>query len=151
MTATSVGTALTTERKERKPLTTLCIFGGARSGNDMRHLAAATVVGTAIASSGIRLVYRGGCHGLAGAVAHAAASHGGEGLSIVQSSQAASVSPKSGLCRTVLVADAAAQEQGLYALAEAFVALPGGIGTLAEIARILGPSLRADRTGCMSW
>jgi len=125
------------ERPQRTPLGTLCVFCGARSGNDMRLVGAAAALGAAIASAGIRLVYGGGSDGLMGAVALAAASRGGEVVAIVPDILAAATRPLPAAHRTIRVADMHARKAMMYAMADAFVALPGGIGTLEEVCEII--------------
>ncbi|CCV08272.1 hypothetical protein MESS2_730168 [Mesorhizobium metallidurans STM 2683] len=61
---------------------TVCVFGGAKAGNDPRLAQAAAALGGEIGAAGVRLVYGGGGEGLMGAVAAAAADAGGEVIAV---------------------------------------------------------------------
>ncbi len=111
----------------------LCVYCGSRSGQREAYLEAAREVGRQIAQRGWQLVYGGGNVGLMGALADAALAHGARVVGVI---------PKSLFHREVahlaldeqLVVDTMHQrKQAMAERADAFLALPGGIGTLEEL------------------
>lgn len=115
----------------------LCVFCGSKEGRDPRFLAAATEVGAAIAARGLGLVYGGARHGLMGQVATAALAAGGRVVGVIPRTLMRSEFPHPGLSALHLV-DSMAERKGLMGrLADGFVALPGGFGTLDELFEVL--------------
>ncbi|TPL46441.1 TIGR00730 family Rossman fold protein [Mesorhizobium sp. B2-4-6] len=116
---------------------TICVFGGAKKGNDPRLAEAATALGDAIGSAGIRLVYGGGGEGLMGAVAAAAATAGSEVIAIAPRFLVERMSMPRGVVQTITVPDMHMRKRLMFDYADAFVALPGGIGTIEELAEVM--------------
>ncbi|MBZ9676199.1 TIGR00730 family Rossman fold protein [Mesorhizobium sp. ES1-1] len=116
---------------------TICVFGGAMLGNDPDHARCATVLGEAIAAAGIRLVYGGGCDGLMGQVAIAAAETGGTVVAITPQFLVERMRMLSPGCQTISVPDMSIRKQLMFDYADAFVALPGGIGTVEELTEVM--------------
>ena len=113
------------------------MFCGASSGNDPRYAAAAAVVGERLARSGIQVVYGGGRLGLMGAVADAALAAGGQVVGVIPRGLVDRELAHAGVSELRIV-DTLHQRKAVMAeLSDAFLALPGGLGTLEELAEVL--------------
>jgi uncharacterized protein (TIGR00730 family) len=115
----------------------ICVFCGASSGHDPRHAAAAASVGGALATRGIRVVYGGGRLGLMGAVADAALAAGGEVVGVIPRGLVDRELAHTGLTELVVVETLHERKAEMATRADAFIALPGGLGTLEELAEVL--------------
>ncbi len=114
-------------------LRSVCVFCGASPGASPVYQEAAVALGRHLAERGLTLVYGGGAVGLMGTVADAALAAGGEVIGIIpQSLQEAEIGHK-GLTRLEVVDGMHARKARMAELADAFVALPGGLGTLEEL------------------
>lgn len=102
-----------------------------------RYLADARAVGNEIARRGHVLVYGGGRTGLMGALANAALAGGGAVEGVILRRFVEADVHHEGLASLVCVDDMRTRKAGLDAGADAFIALPGGLGTLEEIAEVL--------------
>ncbi|WP_427452733.1 TIGR00730 family Rossman fold protein [Litorimonas sp. WD9-15] len=115
---------------------TICVFCGSSPGEDPAHLALATELGTAIAARGHKLVYGGGGLGLMGATARAARDGGANVIGVIPHFLNA-------IERTIpdieheFVDDMHARKIRMFDLADAFVVLPGGVGTLEEVIEVM--------------
>ncbi|WP_298916814.1 TIGR00730 family Rossman fold protein [uncultured Algimonas sp.] len=114
----------------------VAVFCGSSPGRDPRHLALAKALGNAIAERGLRLVYGGGGLGLMGAVARAAHANGAPVLGIIPDvlREAEALLPN---IEHDIVPDMHTRKIRMYAKADAFIILPGGIGTLEEAVEVL--------------
>ncbi|WP_029150380.1 TIGR00730 family Rossman fold protein [Microbacterium indicum] len=110
----------------------ITVFTGSSSGRVPAYIEAARAVGTAIAESGSGLVYGGGNVGLMGAVASSARDAGGEVIGVMPQALVDKEIAHDDLTRFEVVADMHERKQRMAELGDAFVALPGGIGTLEE-------------------
>ena len=118
----------------------ICVYCGSSPGNDLRYLGAAQTLGTAIAEGGMRLVYGGGTRGIMGAVAEAALKAGGNVLGIIPRflmNKEAAEEQLGSLTRLIVTEDMHQRKHALFEHSDAFVALPGGIGTLEEIIEVM--------------
>ncbi|MEA2517933.1 MAG: hypothetical protein QOF49_13 [Chloroflexota bacterium] len=115
----------------------ICVFCGASPGTDARHLAAATATGTALARRGIRVVYGGSRLGLMGAVADAALAAGGEVIGVIPRLLVDRELAHPGLTELRVVETLHERKAQMAERADAFIALPGGLGTLEELAEVL--------------
>ncbi len=114
-------------------LRSVCVFCGASPGASPVYQEAAVALGRHLAERGLTLVYGGGAVGLMGTVADAAMAAGGEVIGIIpQSLQEAEIGHK-GLTRLEVVDGMHARKARMAELAGAFIALPGGLGTLEEL------------------
>jgi uncharacterized protein (TIGR00730 family) len=111
----------------------VAVFCGSAFGNDPAFRAEATKLGTAIAKAGLGLVYGGACRGLMGAVADAALAAGGEVIGVLPKSLEGREIGHKGLTRLELVPTMHERKARIHELADAFVILPGGFGTLEEV------------------
>jgi uncharacterized protein (TIGR00730 family) len=118
-------------------LTSICIFCGSSAGSDPAYAEAARTVGTGLAERGLRLVYGGGRVGLMGAVADAALAAGGEVVGVIPEQIVALEVGHRGLGEDLRIVGSMHERKALMAdLADAFIALPGGIGTFEELFEI---------------
>ncbi|MFA7666537.1 MAG: TIGR00730 family Rossman fold protein [Burkholderiaceae bacterium] len=121
----------------------LCVFCGARAGGDPRWAQGARSAGAAIAARGWRLVYGGGRVGLMGVLADAALAGGGDVVGVIPQALLAREVGHHGLARLEVVPDMAVRKVRMIELSDAFIALPGGLGTLDELFEVL--TLRQTR------
>jgi uncharacterized protein (TIGR00730 family) len=111
----------------------VCVFSGSSPGADVAYRAAAVDLGHRLAGRGIDLVYGGASVGLMGAVADAAMEDGGHVIGVIPQSLVDREVAHDGLADLRIV-DSMHERKALMAdLADAFVALPGGVGTLEEL------------------
>jgi uncharacterized protein (TIGR00730 family) len=109
------------------------VFCGSSPGNDERYTAAALAMGLAIAEAGHGLVYGGGSVGLMGVVADAAIAGGAEVIGVIPEGLFASEVAHPNLAALHEVPSLAERKLLMAELSDAFVALPGGYGTLDEL------------------
>ncbi len=115
----------------------VCVYCGSSSGHDPRHTDTALRLGQRLASEGVELVYGGGAGGLMGAVADAALAAGGRVVGVLPRGLFDREVPHTGLTALHEVASMHERKQLMVDLADAFVALPGGLGTIEELAEVL--------------
>jgi uncharacterized protein (TIGR00730 family) len=115
----------------------VCVFCGASSGNDPGYAAAAAVVGERLAGRGIRLVFGGGHRGLMGTVADAALAAGGEVVGVIPRGLVDRELAHTGLTELRVVETLHERKALMEDLSDAFIALPGGLGTLEELTEVL--------------
>ena len=114
-------------------LSSVCVFCGSNGGADPAYVAAAEAVGTGLAQRGIRIVYGGGRVGLMGALADAARAAGGEVVGVMPQQLVDREIGHTGIDDLRVVDTMHERKALMVELADAFVALPGGIGTLEEL------------------
>jgi uncharacterized protein (TIGR00730 family) len=122
------------------PIQSICVYCGSRPGRDPSYIAAGRELGKAIAEHGLRLVYGGGTKGIMGAVASGVLSHGGQVTGIIPEflvDMEATRHSLGQLDELIITPDMHARKHAMFERADAFVALPGGIGTLEEIVEIM--------------
>jgi hypothetical protein len=114
-------------------LSAVCVFCGSSAGRDDRHLDAARALGQLLARRNIALVYGGARVGLMGALADAALEDGGRVVGVMPRGLWTREIGHTGLTE-LLVVDTMHERKAIMAeRADAFVALPGGAGTLEEL------------------
>jgi uncharacterized protein (TIGR00730 family) len=111
----------------------VCVYCGSSPGLDPAFVEAAGQFGKILAENGVRLVYGGGSVGLMGAVANAVLEHGGEATGIIPEFLTRREQPKRIAQELIVTRDMHERKRTMFERADAFVALPGGIGTLEEI------------------
>lgn len=111
----------------------VCVYCGSGPGNDPVFLQSAQALGHTMADEGIGLVYGGGNIGLMGAVANAVLERGGHVTGIIPDFLTARERLLERVQETVIVPDMHSRKRLMFDKADAFVALPGGIGTLEEL------------------
>ena len=115
------------------PVRSGCVFCGASIGSNPAYREAAVALGQAIARRGWTLVYGGGAVGLMGVVADAAMAAGGDVVGIIPQSLLDAEVGHKGLTRLEVVDGMHARKARMAELSDAFIALPGGLGTLEEL------------------
>ena len=111
----------------------LCVYCGSSPGASPGYRAAAVALGTLLAARGIGLVYGGGNIGLMGIVADAVLRGGGEVIGVIPQALAEKELAHAGATQLLVVGSMHERKQRMAELADGFIALPGGIGTLEEL------------------
>jgi uncharacterized protein (TIGR00730 family) len=114
-------------------LASVCVFCGSNSGADHAYVRSAEAVGRGLAERGIRVVYGGGRVGMMGALADAARDAGGEVVGVMPRALVEREIGHMGLDDLRIVGSMHERKALMVELADAFIALPGGIGTLEEL------------------
>ncbi|MFZ5440982.1 MAG: TIGR00730 family Rossman fold protein [Myxococcota bacterium] len=120
-----------------QPLQRVCVFCGSKNGDSPRFREAATAMGTALAARGLDLVYGGAQHGLMGAVADAVLAGGRQIIGVVPRGLARDEFAHPELTEHLIVDSMPARKTLMGERADAFVALPGGFGTMDELFEVL--------------
>jgi len=115
----------------------ICVFAGSRPGARAEYAAAARALGGTLARRGIGLVYGGGNVGLMGELADAALAAGGEVIGVIPEALVRKEVAHTGLSELRVVDSMHERKAQMADLADAFIALPGGMGTLEELCEIL--------------
>lgn len=111
----------------------ICVYCGSANGVDPIFLDAALTLGKSMAEHGLGLVYGGGDNGLMGAVARSVLDHGGHVTGVIPSFLRKRENMLEAAQELVLVDDMHTRKRIMFERADAFIALPGGIGTLEEL------------------
>ena len=114
----------------------MCVFCGSSTPPDTRYRDAARALGTLLAQRGIGLVYGGGSLGLMGELADAALASGGRVTGVIPVGLFSREVGHTGLSELREVGSMHERKQLMYDLSDAFIALPGGLGTLEELAEV---------------
>ncbi|WP_077961794.1 TIGR00730 family Rossman fold protein [Ensifer adhaerens] len=125
---------------ENSTIRSICVYCGSQPGRDNAYMEAGRALGRSIADHGLRLVYGGGTRGIMGAVASGVLSNGGEVTGIIPEflmDKEATRHSLGQLNELIVTADMHERKHTMFERADAFVALPGGIGTLEEIVEIM--------------
>jgi hypothetical protein len=118
----------------------ICVYCGSRDGANPHYKAAARQLGAAMAGNGIRLVYGAGTYGIMGAVADAVVSGRGSVTGVIPEflkNREASETDLRQFDELIVTNDMHERKHIMFSRSGAFVALPGGIGTLEEIIEIM--------------
>ncbi len=115
----------------------LCIFTGSSPGKDSIYRLEAKKLAMLMVQNGISLVYGGGNRGLMGIIADTVSSNGGHVTGVLpEKMDLPSVRTKDVESKLIIVKDMHERKKTMYGLSDAFLALPGGIGTLEELMEI---------------
>jgi uncharacterized protein (TIGR00730 family) len=114
-------------------INSICVFCGSADGRNPAYVAAAERLGTDMAAHGIRLVYGGGNVGLMGTTARAVMAAGGKVTGIIPEFLMNKERMLDGVDDLHIVPDMHTRKRMMFEAADAFVTLPGGIGTLEEV------------------
>ena len=114
----------------------ICVYCGSALGRDPNQAETASAFGQLLGRRGIGLVYGGGNTGLMGRLADAALAAGSDVIGVMPRHMLEREVGHRGLTRLIEVADMHERKRTMAELADAFVALPGGIGTLEELFEI---------------
>jgi uncharacterized protein (TIGR00730 family) len=115
----------------------ICVFCGSRHGADPRFRAAATRFGELAGAAGVRLIYGGGHVGLMGAVADAAMSAGVDVVGFIPTGLLAREVGHRAITELIVTSTMYQRKQEMIDRADAFVVLPGGLGTLDELLEVI--------------
>ncbi|MBV9331537.1 MAG: TIGR00730 family Rossman fold protein [Alphaproteobacteria bacterium] len=115
----------------------ICVFCGSSPGSDALHGTTARALGTLIARRGFSLVFGGGNVGLMGEVARAVNAEGGKVIGVLPIFLRNSEPPLPGTDELIITPDMQQRKARMLSLADAFIALSGGLGTLDEIFEVL--------------
>jgi uncharacterized protein (TIGR00730 family) len=119
------------------PLRRVCVFCGASPGRDPRYAGVARSVGEALARRGIELVYGGSAAGLMGAVADGALAAGVRVTGVIPAGLVDRELAHEGVTELRVVTTLHERKAVMAELSDAFLALPGGLGTLEELSEVL--------------
>jgi uncharacterized protein (TIGR00730 family) len=111
----------------------VCVFCGSSPGRDPRHREAAGRLAHVLVGRGLALVFGGGSVGLMGVLADAVLAAGGEAIGVIPHGLAAREVAHGGLLDLRVVPSMHARKSLMAELSDAFLALPGGFGTLEEL------------------
>lgn len=114
-------------------LNSVCVFCGARTGISPLYAALAQDLGRTLAEKKLTLVYGGGAVGLMGILADAVMEAGGEAIGIIPQSLEDTEVGHHGVTRLEVVEGMHARKARMAELSDAFIALPGGLGTMEEL------------------
>lgn len=115
----------------------ICVYCGSNAGNKPAYAEQAATLGQRIAGEGMRLIYGGGNVGLMGIVADAALDAGGVVTGVIPQQLADWEVAHRGLTDLQVVGSMHERKQRMFDLSDAFVALPGGFGTMDEMFEML--------------
>ncbi|MBS3650646.1 TIGR00730 family Rossman fold protein [Pseudaminobacter sp. 19-2017] len=118
----------------------VCVYCGSSPGRNEAYIKAGHTLGRSLAESGIRLVYGGGTKGIMGAVAEGALRAGGKVMGIIPRFLLNKEATEAGLGKLdelVVTENMHERKHIMFQESDAFVALPGGIGTVEEIIEIM--------------
>lgn len=115
----------------------ICVFCGANKGNSTDYITAAKELGAWLGASSRSLVYGGGKVGLMGVIADAVLSRGGEVIGVIPDFLMKREVGHTGLSEMIVVETMHERKQKMADLSDGFIAMPGGWGTLDELAEIL--------------
>jgi uncharacterized protein (TIGR00730 family) len=118
------------------PIRSLCVYCGSSAGGDPRYTDVARQLGDLLAAEAIELVYGGGAVGLMGVLADAALARGGRVVGVLPRGLFSREVAHVGLTDLHEVGSMHERKQLMVDLADGFVALPGGLGTLEELAEV---------------
>jgi uncharacterized protein (TIGR00730 family) len=119
--------------REMSTIKTVCVYCGSGPGTNPNFVEAAIALGKALAENGIRLVYGGGSIGLMGAVATSVLDHGGSVTGIIPDFLTTRENALTRIQELIVTPDMHERKRLMFERSDAFVALPGGIGTLEEL------------------
>lgn len=112
---------------------TVCVYCGSGPGTNPLYMEAATELGRTLAENNVRLVYGGGSVGLMGAVSKAVLDHGGGVTGIIPQFLVQKEHAQKRVQELIVTRDMHERKQIMFERSDAFIALPGGIGTLEEL------------------
>jgi uncharacterized protein (TIGR00730 family) len=116
-------------RKIRK----ICVYCGSGPGIDPAFVESARAFGAILAKNGVGLVFGGGSVGMMGAIAKSVLDHGGKVTGIIPEFLIAREHAMRGADNLIVTRDMHERKRKMFEMADAFVAMPGGIGTLEEV------------------
>src|SRR6476659_2111060 len=127
-------TCISMNRSEKpNKIRKICVYCGSGPGIDPAFVESARAFGTLLAKNGIGLVFGGGSVGMMGTIAKSVRDHGGTVTGIIPEFLVVREHAMRGADNLIVTRDMHERKRKMFELADAFVALPGGIGTLEEL------------------
>jgi uncharacterized protein (TIGR00730 family) len=123
--------------RDMNKIRTVCVYCGSGPGTNPRFVEAAIALGKNFAENNIRLVYGGGSVGLMGAVAKSTLDHGGAVTGIIPEFLRSRENALTRVQEMIVTPDMHERKRLMFERSDAFVALPGGVGTLEELVEML--------------
>ena len=123
--------------RDMNKIKTVCVYCGSGPGTNPRFVEAAIALGKNFAENNIRLVYGGGSVGLMGAVAKSVLDHGGAVTGIIPEFLRSRENALTRVQEMIVTPDMHERKRLMFERSDAFVALPGGVGTLEELVEML--------------
>lgn len=111
----------------------VCVYCGSSPGTDPAYVKAAQEFGRILAEAKVGLIYGGGAVGIMGALAYAVLDHGGEVTGIIPEFLMSRERALRGTHELIVTQDMHERKRMMFEMADAFVTLPGGVGTLEEV------------------
>lgn len=111
----------------------ICVYCGSGPGTDPAFVESARTFGAILAKNGVGLVFGGGSVGMMGAIAKSVLDHGGSVTGIIPEFLVAREHAMRGADNLIVTRDMHERKRKMFEMADAFVAMPGGIGTLEEV------------------
>jgi len=111
----------------------ICVYCGSGPGIDPAFVESARAFGTLLAKNAIGLVFGGGSVGMMGTIAKSVREHGGEVTGIIPEFLVAREHAMRGADNLIVTRDMHERKRKMFEMADAFVAMPGGVGTLEEV------------------
>jgi hypothetical protein len=121
------------QREKPSKIRKICVYCGSGPGTDPAFVEAARAFGAILAKNGIGLIYGGGNVGIMGELSRAVLDNGGEATGIIPEFLMSREHAMKGADGLIVTHDMHERKRKMFELADAFVALPGGVGTLEEI------------------
>lgn len=115
----------------------ICVYCGSQTGTDMRYRQAATIMGQLLAKQGYGLVYGGGHVGLMGIIAEAVLEAGGSVIGVIPEAMVGRELAYKEVTQLEIVPTMHERKARMASLSDAFIAMPGGYGTLEELFEII--------------
>lgn len=115
----------------------LCIFCGSASGRGSKYMELGTLIGELLVKNNIGLVYGGASIGLMGAIADSVLKHGGHVTGVIPRALVDYEVAHKGLSELFITENMHQRKQLMYDCSDAFLSLPGGMGTLDEMFEVL--------------
>src|SRR5258706_9433939 len=119
--------------RQMNKIKTVCVYCGSGPGTNPHFTEAAIALGKVFAENDIRLVYGGGSIGLMGAVAKSTLDHGGSVTGIIPDFLRARENPLTPVQEMIVTPHMHERKRLMFERSDAFIALPGGVGTLEEL------------------
>ncbi|MDB5372194.1 MAG: lysine decarboxylase family protein [Belnapia sp.] len=120
-----------------RPIRSVAVFCGSRHGADPAHAEAARALGAGLAAAGLTLVYGGGGVGLMGVVAEAAIAAGGRVHGVIPEFLTRVERVYPAVAKLEITTGMHSRKTRMFDLSDAFVAIPGGLGTIDELVEII--------------
>ncbi|MEZ6123811.1 MAG: TIGR00730 family Rossman fold protein [Planctomycetaceae bacterium] len=111
----------------------ICVFCGSQTGDDIRYVDDAAQLGRFLSSAGHTLIYGGGSTGIMGAIADAMLAENGHVIGVIPEALAVAELMHNGVDDMRVVPDMHVRKATMHRLADAYIALPGGLGTMEEL------------------